>query len=65
MSLQPWRPASIKPYVRRASPPVEATIPTGSSPGRPERRDSGTRARAAISPIRQTGTFIRKTQPHQ
>ena len=62
---QPLSPASTRPYIRRARPALESETPTTSMLGLRSLRDCGTKMAAAVRPIRTTGTFIRKTQPHQ
>ena len=48
-----------------ASPALDDSTPSQSSPGRTGARDSGTSATTATNPMMATGTLSRKTQPHQ
>ena len=64
-SPQPLSPASTSPYMSRASPVLDSRTPRTSMPGRWSRRDWGTNRTTAASPMTITGTFMRKTQPHQ
>ena len=63
--LQPLSPASTSPYMSMASPVLESSTPRMSMLGRRSLRDCGTKRMTALRPIRMTGTFMRKTQPHQ
>lgn len=64
-SVQPCSPAWISAYMTATSPPLDATMPTTSNPGRSGLRDCGTSRTTATKPIRVIGTLMRKTQPHQ
>ena len=62
---QPFSGASVTAYMIRARPALERRIPRMSIFGRRELATWGMRTATATRPTTITGTFIRKTQPHQ
>ena len=63
--VHPCAGASMIPYTRLTSPAIDSTAPTGSSALGDGSFEFGTISRPAISAKITTGTFTRKTEPHQ